>query len=87
VYKGSEPVAVSTLNSYYGISYISNIGSLQKVRGQGYGKAATLFCVNESLKRGDKVQCLATEEGNYPNEFYKRIGFKTKFAAPLFTKK
>ncbi|MBI3632289.1 MAG: GNAT family N-acetyltransferase [Candidatus Vogelbacteria bacterium] len=86
VYKGNEPVAVSALTSFEGIGYISNVGSLRKVRGDGYGKAATMFCLSESIKRGNTEHCLATEEGNYPNEFYKRIGFKTRFSAPLYTK-
>lgn len=81
VYKGRKPVAVSTLTNYEGIGYISNVGSLREVRGEGYGKTATLFCVEQSKKHGNKSHCLATEEGTYPNEFYKRIGFETRFTA------
>lgn len=81
VYKGRKPIAVSTLTNYDGIGYISNVGSLREVRGEGYGKAATLFCVEQSRKHGNKIHCLATEEGTYPNEFYKRIGFETRFTA------
>ncbi len=79
VYDKKEPVAVSTLTNYKGIGYISNVGSLIKVRGKGFGKLATLFCVYVSKKHGNSIHCLATEEGTYPNEFYKRIGFKTLF--------
>ncbi len=81
VYKGRKPVGVSTLTNYGGIGYISNVGSLREVRGEGYGKAATLFCVEQSKKRGNNIHCLATEEGTYPNEFYKRVGFATRFTA------
>ena len=81
VFKGSEPVAVSTLTNFENIGYISNVGSLEKVRGEGFGKAATLFCVQESIKNGNDIHCLATEEGHYPNEFYKRIGFESRFNA------
>lgn len=87
VYKGEEPVAVATLTSYEGIGYISNVGSLKSVRGQGYGKAATLYCVEQSINRGNTETCLATEEGAYPNEFYKRIGFETRFTAVANSKK
>lgn len=80
-YKNDKPVAVSTLTNFEGIGYISNVGSLREVRGEGFGKAATLYCVQESLKKGNKEACLATEEGKYPNEFYKRIGFSTRFKA------
>jgi hypothetical protein len=86
VYKSNKPVAVSTLTNYEGIGYISNVGSLLEVRGGGFGKAATLFCIQESIRRGNKEHCLATEEGAYPNEFYKRIGFATRFTAVGYTK-
>src|SRR3989344_901218 len=81
VFKEKEPVAVSTLSSYDGLGYISNVGSLLSVRGKGYGKAATLYCVKTSLRRGNTVHCLATEAGSYPNAFYQRIGFYTGFSA------
>lgn len=86
VIKNNQPVSVSTLTNYNGIGYISNVGSLRQVRGEGFGKAATLFCVQESIKHGNKEHCLATEEGAYPNEFYKRIGFATRFNAIGYTK-
>lgn len=86
IYKNNQPVAVSTLTNHDGIGYISNVGSLRDVRGEGYGKAATLFCIQESIRRGNNEHCLATEEGAYPNEFYKRIGFETRFTAVGYTK-
>lgn len=86
VYDKDEPVAVSALTNLNGIGYISNVGSLRKVRGRGFGKTATLFCVQESINKRNKLHCLATEENTYPNEFYKRIGFKTRSTANLFVK-
>lgn len=86
VYKDSKPVAVSSLTNFEGIGYISNVGSLREVRGEGFGKLATLYCVSQSIKNGNQEHCLATEEGEYPNEFYKRIGFETKFTAVGYTK-
>lgn len=85
VYRNGMPVAVSTLTNFGGMGYISNVGSLRKVRGEGFGKAATHYCVKESLKNGNEECCLATEEGQYPNEFYKRIGFVPRFTAVGFT--
>jgi hypothetical protein len=87
VFKNKKPVAVSTLANFEGIGYISNVGSLREVRGQGYGKTATLYCVGQSIRYGNTEHCLATEEGAYPNEFYKRIGFATRFTALGYTKK
>ena len=86
VYSGDEPVGVSTLANFKQIGYISNVGSLRKVRGQGFGKLATLYCVDVSQKRGNQYHCLATEEGTYPHEFYQRIGFVKKFSAACYTK-
>ena len=86
-FRESEPVAVSTLTNFEHIGYISNVGSLKEVRGKGYGKAATLFCVDRSIQNGNLEHCLATEEDAYPNEFYKRIGFMTRFTAKGYTRK
>lgn len=86
VYKDSKPVAVSTLTNFQDIGYISNVGSLQSVRGEGYGKLATLYCVEKSKNNSNTEHCLATEEGTFPNEFYKRIGFQTRFTAVCYVK-
>jgi hypothetical protein len=59
---------------------------MQSVRGEGYGKLATLFCVNEALKNSVSDVFLATEEGTYPNTFYKKIGFKTRFTGIGYVK-
>lgn len=87
VNSGGKPVGVSTLTNFKQIGYISNVGSLRKVRGQGFGKLATLYCVDLSKKRGNKYHCLATEDGTYPHEFYQRIGFVKKFSAACYLKK
>lgn len=84
-YKDGKPVAVSALTLYKDIGYLSNIGSLPSARGQGYGKAVTLFAVKESVKRGHHHHVLATEQGTYANDFYQRLGFKTHFSAVAFT--
>ncbi len=81
VYNNGKPGAVSALNSFGNIGYISCVGSLPEFRGLGLGKTATLYSVKESMENGNSIHCLATEEGTYPNEFYKRIGFETKFRA------
>lgn len=80
-FKENLPVAVATLNNYEKIGYISNVGSIKEVRGEGFGKLITLYCVKASQEHGNITHCLATEEGTYPNEFYKRIGFETLFTA------
>jgi ribosomal protein S18 acetylase RimI-like enzyme len=85
-YKDSEPVATAILNSLNGLGYISAVGSKRSVRGEGFGKLVTLYAVYQSQLLRNKDHALATEEGTYPNEFYKRIGFKTRFTAPGYMK-
>jgi ribosomal protein S18 acetylase RimI-like enzyme len=85
-YKSNKPASVSTLTNHQQIGYISNVGSLRKVRGEGFGKATSLYAVMQSQKHKNLVHVLATEEGTYPNEFYKRIGFKTRFSALGYVK-
>lgn len=84
--KGGKPVAVAGLKSGQGIGYISDVGSLPEVRGEGFGKLVTLYSVYVSLQHGNKLHSLATEDGTYPHEFYERIGFKTKFTAVCYKK-
>lgn len=85
-FKDGQPVSVATLVNNDSIGYICNVGSLLDVRGQGFGKAITLHSVNQSIKNGNTLHCLATESGHYPNEFYHRLGFTTKFTAVGYTK-
>lgn len=84
-YKGDIPVAVATLTIKKDFAYISNVGSIIDVRSQSYGKAITLFCVQKAIEAGINNIALATEEGTYPNEFYKRIGFSTRFIAKCYS--
>jgi len=86
IHDGKNLVAVSTLTNFAGIGYISNVGSLRRVRGKGFGKIASMYCVKQSIDNGNSEHALATEEGHYPNEFYKRIGFKTRFTALGYVK-
>lgn len=86
-YKKDRPVAVSILTNYKNQGYISCVGSVKEVRGEGYGKAVTLYAVQQSKNRGQKYHYLATEEGMYPHQFYLRIGFNEVFKALGYTKK
>lgn len=85
-YKKDQPVAVASLTNRSRIGYISNVGSLVSVRGEGFGKLVTMYCVAQSKKGGNNTHCLATEEGTNPNSFYKSIGFETRFTAKLMSR-
>ena len=80
-YHHNSPVSVSSLIYYKDYGYIWDLGSLPSVRGKGFGKLATLYSVKKSIEKGNKYHFLATETGHYPNNFYQRIGFRTKFTA------
>jgi len=86
VFKDEKPVAVSALTNYNGSGYISNVGSLRRVRGEGFGKAATLYCIQKSIQNGNEKHFIITEKGTFPFEFYKRIGFVPKFTTLCYTK-
>lgn len=86
-FENKKPASVGILTSYNKQGYLSGIGSIPSARGNGFGKLITLHCINESLKLGNKHHFLITEKGHYPFNFYKRIGFKEKFVAYLYSKK
>ena len=85
--ENNNPVAVGILTSHNNLGYISGIGSIPLVRGKGYGKMISLHCINKSIKAGNKLHFLVTEKGNYPYDFYKKIGFRPVFESYLCIKK
>lgn len=87
ILQNGEPVAVSSLTNYQGLGYISNIGTLQRVRGQGFGKAATYTVLHKSFQNGNTIHFLGTEDGTYPDQFYKRLGFIKRLTTPGYQKK
>lgn len=86
-FKNGAPVSVGILTNYDDIGYLACIGSKKEVRGQGYGKAISLYMIQQSINHRNKYHCLATEEGHYPYEFYQRIGFKPIFTAVGYARK
>ena len=79
-YADDAPVGVAALTSTDGLGYISAVGTLQNVRGKGYGKLITQYAVYISQQIGNTSHFLLTEEGTYPYEFYQRIGFVHQFS-------
>lgn len=83
-YEQEKPVAVSMLSPDQKVSYISTVGSLPSIRGQGFGKLVTLYAVKKSIAKGCQQCCLVTESHTYPHEFYQRIGFSNKFQMNIY---
>lgn len=86
-YKNDDPVAVGSLSNFEGLGYILNIGSLKRVRGEGFGKLITQYCAYASKQNKNTYHFLATEQGTYPYEFYQRIGFRKKISSICYNKK
>ncbi len=87
LFENNKPVATAILTNYKKIGYLTSIGSIPEVRGRRYGKKISLYCVQESIKLGNKYHYLVTEKGDYPYDFYQRIGFEPEFISYLYTKK
>lgn len=85
-YEDQQPSAVSALQSRDGIGYLFNVGSLQSVRGKGFGKAVTMHAIKASMEMGNKLHCLNTQAGHYAYQFYIRQGFEERFQTLLFVK-
>lgn len=82
----NQPVAVATLTNYRSLGYVSNVGSLPEVRGQGFGKTITNACIHKSLQNNNDTHFFVTEEGTNPHNFYLSLGFEHRFSALLFEK-
>lgn len=74
-----EPVGIGTLISSEGFGGIYNVGTSLKCRRKGIGSAISLKAIEDSKKEGNNLTYLMTEEGSYVEEFYKKLGFSTKF--------
>ncbi|MDR0462988.1 MAG: GNAT family N-acetyltransferase, partial [Pseudomonadales bacterium] len=79
-------VGVGCLTNYDQIGYISNLATLSRVRGQGYGKALTNYLVEKSINTGNKTHCLATVLGSEADKFYRHLGFEEMMRAKYYTK-
>lgn len=71
VFKKSQPVAVSTLTNFDGIGYISNVGSLRRVRGMGRQR----LCIAFMNQRKTKTLCTVLQQ--------KRATIQTSFISEL----
>lgn len=74
-----KPVGIGTLISSNGFGGIYNVGTSPKYRKKGIGSIISLNAVDDSNKEGNRITYLMTEEGSYVEEFYKKLGFSTKF--------
>jgi GNAT superfamily N-acetyltransferase len=84
-YKGNF-VACSFLISDGQAGYISGVACIPQARGKGLGKTASLYATKRSLEIGNRITFLATEQGSWNEEFYRRLGFETQFTGTCYIK-
>lgn len=78
-FNNGRPVGIGTLISSNGFGGIYNVGTSSRYRRKGIGSAISLKAIEDSKKEGNTATYLMTEEGSYVEDFYRRLGFSTKF--------
>lgn len=74
-----KPVGIGTLISSDEFRGIYNVGTSSNYRRMGIGSVISLKALEASKIKGNTTTYLMTEEGSYVEEFYKKLGFSTKF--------
>jgi ribosomal protein S18 acetylase RimI-like enzyme len=70
------PVAVARRATFDGISYLSSIGSVPAVRGQGFGRHVTASAMVDGFAEGTEWVHLGVYADNIPaRHMYERLGF------------
>lgn len=81
-YLEGEPVGVCTVAYGAGVAGIYNVGTLEKARGRGIGRAVTLACLLAARQRGYKVGVLEASGMGY--NVYKQLGFEDYCAMEMY---
>ncbi|HEU4735710.1 MAG TPA: GNAT family N-acetyltransferase [Solirubrobacterales bacterium] len=77
VYLGDEPVSIAMTIVSHGIAGIYFVGSLERVRGMGLGRAVTVAATNAGLARGGEIGSLQASPLGKP--IYTKLGYETVF--------
>jgi ribosomal protein S18 acetylase RimI-like enzyme len=74
--RGGEPVAVARRATFDGLSYLSSIGTVDRARGQGFGRLVTANALVDALEAGSEWVHLGVFADN-PGAIalYERLGF------------
>jgi ribosomal protein S18 acetylase RimI-like enzyme len=77
-----EPVAVARRATFDGLSYLSSIGTIERARGQGYGRLVTAAAVVDAVAAGSEWVHLGVFADNLPAyRLYGGLGFTPSGAA------
>ena len=76
VRRGGEPVAVARRATFGGLSYLSSIGTVDRARGQGFGRLVTATALVDAIEAGSEWVHLGVFADN-PGAIalYERLGF------------
>jgi len=76
VRQGGEPVAVARRATFDGLSYLSSIGTMDRARGQGFGRLVTASALLDAIDAGSEWVHLGVFADN-PSAIalYERLGF------------
>lgn len=82
-----EPVGTSMLYSMNRVGSIFTVGTLTNYRRRGVGTAVTMHSVLQSMDDGNKIHTLQVGEGEYAEQLYQKLGFKTDHRITWYMKR
>ncbi|MSO42227.1 MAG: GNAT family N-acetyltransferase [Solirubrobacterales bacterium] len=69
-----------------GVGQVESIGTAPDARRRGLARAAVGAATRASVARGDELTFITAEEGDWPKDFYARLGFRPIGRARSFTR-
>ncbi len=81
-----EPVGVTLLlTSPPGVAGIYAVATLESMRGRGVATALMAQAVQDAHQAGHRLVSLMTDTGEYPEQFYEKLGFVTVYHSRFYT--
>ncbi len=77
VYLGSEPASIAMTIVSHGVAGIYWVGSVERARGLGLGRAVTVAATNAGFERGAEIASLQASPMGRP--IYEKLGYETVF--------
>ena len=82
--KNETPIGTATILYNENKAIVYNITTLKDYKRKGVCKRTMSYIINELKKLNIKEVCLQTEKGYYPEEIYKKMGFKEKLLGKAY---
>lgn len=78
------PVAYATLSVHRDVAHIEDVETYEPYRRHGYASAVVLRAVREAHAAGAGTVFLPTAEDDWPQHFYRRLGFERVAMEAMF---